>query len=59
MKNEECKIRSEIINVNTNKSMFYAFSIKVNKCNRSCNNINNPYAKFCVPDVVKNIIESI
>ena len=35
--------------------MFYPFSIEVNKCSGSCNNINNPYAKFCVPDVVKNI----
>ena len=53
--NQECKIRSEIINVNTNVPLFYVFSIKVNKCNGSCSNINNPYAKFCVPDVVKNI----
>ena len=35
--------------------MFYPFSIKVNKCSGSCNNINNPYAKLCVSDVVKNI----
>ena len=55
MNNQECKIRPEIINVNANKSMFYPFSIKVNKCSGICNNINDPYAKFCVPDVVKNI----
>ena len=35
--------------------MFYPFSIKVNKCSGSCNNINVPYAKLCVPNVVKNI----
>ena len=35
--------------------MFYSFIIKVNKCRGSCNNINDPYAKLCVPDVVKNI----
>ena len=35
--------------------MFYPFSIKVNKCNANCNNINDPYAKLRVPDVVKNI----
>ena len=28
MKNQECKIRSEIINVNTNEPMFYPYSIK-------------------------------
>ena len=31
------------------------FSIKTKKCSGSCNNINDPYAKLCVPDVVKNI----
>ena len=54
MNNQECKVRSEIINVNTNEPVFYPFSIKVNKCSGSCN-INDPYAKLCVPDVVKNI----
>ena len=54
MKNQECKVRLEIINVNSNNPIFYPFSIKINKCSGSCNNINNPYAKICVPDVIKN-----
>ena len=55
IENQECKIRPEIINVNTNEPVFYRFSIKGNKCSGSCNRINDPYAKLCVPDVVKNI----
>ena len=39
--------------------MFYPFSIKVNKCSGSCNNINGPYAKLCVSDVAKNIIVKV
>ena len=35
--------------------MFYPYSIKVNKYSGSCNNINDPYPKLCVPDVIKNI----
>ena len=35
--------------------MFYPYSIKVNKCGGSCNNINNPYARLYVPDYIKNI----
>ena len=35
--------------------MFYPFSIKVNKCSGNCNNINDPYAKICVLDVIKNL----
>ena len=55
MNNQECKIRPEIINVNSNEPSFYSDIIKVNKYSGSCNNINDPYAKLCVPDVVKNI----
>ena len=53
--NQECKIRTEIINANTNESMFYPYSIKINKCKGSCNTINDPYAKLCIPDTIKNI----
>ena len=54
MKNQECKERPEIININNNNPIIYPFSIKVSKCSGNCNNINNPYAKICVPDVIKN-----
>ena len=55
MNNQECKIRTEIINVKTNEPIFYPYSIKINKCNGSCNTVNDPYAKICVPDEIKNI----
>ena len=54
MNNKECKIRSEIINVNTNEPI-YPYSITINKCKGSCNTINDPYAKLCVPDTIKKI----
>ena len=53
MNNQECKIRSEIINVNTNEPVFYSYSITINKCKGSCNTINDPYAKLCVPNTIK------
>ena len=43
MKNKECKVGPEIINVNSNNPIFYPFSIKINKCSGNCNNINDPY----------------
>ena len=55
MSNQESKIRTKIIDINNNEPTFYPFSIKVNKCGRSWNNINDPYAILCVPDVAKNI----
>ena len=39
IKNQECKVRP----------------IKINKCSGSCNNINNPYTKTCVPNDVKDL----
>ena len=52
MRNQECRIRPEIMNINSNEPMFYPYGIKVNKCSGSCNSINDPYSKLCVPDVV-------
>ena len=54
MKNQECKTRPKIIDVNNNETVFYPYSIKVNKYSGICNSINDPYAKLCVPDIVKN-----
>ena len=36
-------------------NLFFPFSIKTSKCSGICNNINYPYAKVCVPDVVKSL----
>ena len=55
MKNQECKVRPETVNINSNDPIFYPFSIKTNKCSGNCNNISDPYAKICIPDVVKQL----
>ena len=55
MCNQPCQARPEIINVNNNNHIFYPFSIKTSKCSDNCNNINDPYVKICVPDVVSNL----
>ena len=53
--NQECRTRTKIMNINNNEPVFYPFSIKVNKFSGSCNNINDPYAKLCFHDIIKNI----
>ena len=55
MNNQACKARPEIINVNSDEPLFYPFTIKTSKCSDNCNNINDPYAKICVPDAVKDL----
>ena len=55
MKNQECKTRPEIIGVNSNNPIFYPFSIKTSKYTGNCNIISDPYARTCIPDIVKNL----
>ena len=55
LKNQECKVRPRIADIDSNNPIFYPFSTKINKCDGNCNNINNPYAKICVPGTVKDL----
>ena len=55
MKNQECKTRPQVIDINSNNPIFYPFNIKTSKCSGNCNNVNNPYVKICVPDIIKNL----
>ena len=55
MNYQACKVRPEIDNVNSNEPVFYPFSNKTSKCSGRCNNINDPYAKIRIPDIVKNL----
>ena len=55
MSNQECKTRPQVVNVNEDEPVFFPCSIETSKCSGSCNNSNYPYAKICVPDVVKNL----
>ena len=52
---KECRVRPEIINVNSDEPVFYPFSIKISKSSGSCNDLKNPYAKMCVPDIANNL----
>ena len=56
MNNQPCKVRPKIVDVSSNNSIFYPFSVKINRCSHNCNSINDPYARICFPDVVKNLM---
>ena len=48
MTNQKFKVRPEFVNVNSDETVFYPFSIKRSKCSGICNNINDPYETMCV-----------
>ena len=55
MNNQPCKARPEMVNVSSNNPVFYPFRNKTSKCSSNWNNINDPCAKICIPDVVKDL----
>ena len=55
MNNQKCMSRPKIMDLNPNELVFCPYLIKINKCSGLCNNFNDPFAKLCVPDIVKNI----
>ena len=55
MNNQECKVRPHIVNAKGDDPAFFPYSVKTSELSGSCNNINNPSAKWCVSDVVKNL----
>ena len=38
---------------------FYPFSVKIDRRNGNCNNVNDPYAKICVSDTIKKLNDKV
>ena len=55
--NEECMPRRKILNVNEGigEALFYLYNVLVNKCSGSCNTLDNPMSRICVPNIIKNV----
>ena len=56
--NRKCMPRPKILEVNegVGEALFYPYNVLVNKFSGSCDTINNPMAKLCVPDIIKRLI---
>ena len=55
--NRKCMPRPKILDVNegVGEALFYPYNVLVNKCSGSCDTINNPLAKLCVPNIINRI----
>ena len=49
--------RPKILNVNEGigEAIFYPYNILVNKCSGSCDTLDNPMSKICVPKIIKRV----
>ena len=55
--NRKCMPRPKILDVNegVGEALFCPYNVLVNKCSGSCDTINNPMTKLCVPGIVKRV----
>ena len=55
--NQKCMSRRKMLDVNEGigEALFYPYNVLVNKCSRSCNTLDNPMSKICVPKLIKNV----
>ena len=49
--------RPKILDVNEGiaEAIFYPYNVQVNKCSGSCNTLEDPMARLCVPNIIKNV----
>ena len=55
--NRKCIPRPKIFDANegVGKALFYPYNVLVNKCSGSCNTLDDPMARLCVPNIIKNV----
>ena len=55
--NRKCMRRPKILNVNegVGEALYYPYNVQVNKCSGSCNTLDDPMTRICVPKIIKNI----
>ena len=55
--NQKCMPRPKVLNVNegNGEALFYPYNVLVNKCSGSCDTLDNPMSKICVPKISKNV----
>ena len=55
--NQKCMPRPKILDVNegVGEALFYPYNVQVNKSSGSCNALEDPIARICVPNIIKNV----
>ena len=55
--NQKCMPRPKVLDVNegVGEVLFYPYNVLINKCSGSCDTLDDPMAKLCVPNIIKVI----
>ena len=55
--NQKCMRRPKILDVNegVGEALFYPYNVLLSKYSGSCNTLDNPMTKLCVPNIIKRV----
>ena len=55
--NQKFMPRPKILDVNegVGEALFYPYNVLVNKCSGICNMLDDPMARLCIPNIIKNV----
>ena len=55
--NQKCMPRPKILDVKegVGEALLYPYNVLVNKCSGSCNILDDPMAKLCIPNIIKRV----
>ena len=55
--NQKSMPRPKMLDVNegVGEALFYPYNVQVNTCSGSCNTLDNPIEKLCVPNAIKGL----
>ena len=55
LNNRPCQAKPTLLNISSNKTLFYPFIVSINKRGGSCSTIDDSHARICIPNKVKNM----
>ena len=55
--NQDCMPRPKIHDVKegVGEALFYSYNVLVNKCSGSCDTLDDPMARLCAHNIIKNV----
>ena len=55
--NQKCMSRPKILDAyeGIGETLSYPYNVHVNKCSGSCNTLDDPMSRICVPNIIKNV----
>ena len=59
MNNQQCMVRRTIISLKLDELYFCSFIVSLETCNGSCNSVEDPFGRICVPNKMEDVIPEV